>query len=502
MSWKRLNYLLHRWTGIVLGLIVFVWFASGIVMMYYPYPELTPRERLQALPGLELTKSTTLQSLEDVQRAWRAAVKDGAQPTAARLRRWNGHLAYALYAERGVHQEGVALVDAESGTVLSPISATQALDEARASAHLAGAGAVELLPRSDHYFMGSEKKGTFPVYRVQFADPSRTAVYVAARTGEPVARVTRWARISTWLGTVPHWLYFQGLYYDHFDVWLWLSILLPGASLIIAMSGMVLGVIQLFPRRRRGSWRVSAYHGMSVWHHLSGIAFGALVFTWTLSGMLEVLGPSSTPGVREVAKAAGDPAAWASTTLDAPGAYARASAVTLGDTIVAVDFVHSQGRAGYLVHLRSSARVWVDAITGAVRRQIDSSAAEVAARAMVSGAANVAAVELLHGPDAFYYAKNGGELVLPVWRVRFDDPGHTAVYLDPVTGMPAAIVTDQVRQWRWWREGLHDFDFPGLVNRRPLWDILVLVLMVGGVVSSMSGVWLLGRRLWRLRPDL
>ena len=35
-SWKRQLNLWHRWLGILLGLLVLLWFGSGIVMMYGP----------------------------------------------------------------------------------------------------------------------------------------------------------------------------------------------------------------------------------------------------------------------------------------------------------------------------------------------------------------------------------------------------------------------------------------------------------------------------------
>ena len=54
MKFKRLLYLIHRWFGILMCLIIFLWFASGIVMMYVEYPQLTERERVQALSPLDL----------------------------------------------------------------------------------------------------------------------------------------------------------------------------------------------------------------------------------------------------------------------------------------------------------------------------------------------------------------------------------------------------------------------------------------------------------------
>ncbi len=46
MSAKRLLYLFHRWAGIVLCLILALWFFSGFFMMYVDFPTLSRSERL------------------------------------------------------------------------------------------------------------------------------------------------------------------------------------------------------------------------------------------------------------------------------------------------------------------------------------------------------------------------------------------------------------------------------------------------------------------------
>ncbi|HJQ39476.1 MAG TPA: hypothetical protein VKB93_20220, partial [Thermoanaerobaculia bacterium] len=51
MNWKTSNYLLHRWIGITLGVMTFVWFGSGIAMMYYPWPAPTASEELARRPS-------------------------------------------------------------------------------------------------------------------------------------------------------------------------------------------------------------------------------------------------------------------------------------------------------------------------------------------------------------------------------------------------------------------------------------------------------------------
>ena len=72
MKIRRLLYLVHRWLGICLCLLVAMWFSTGIVMMYIGFPQLTREERLAALPALEQEKlrirpSVLLPHLEPMQ---------------------------------------------------------------------------------------------------------------------------------------------------------------------------------------------------------------------------------------------------------------------------------------------------------------------------------------------------------------------------------------------------------------------------------------------------
>ena len=49
---KRWLYLVHRWLGIPLCLVMALWFFSGMVMLYVGYPKLSDEERLQGLAAL------------------------------------------------------------------------------------------------------------------------------------------------------------------------------------------------------------------------------------------------------------------------------------------------------------------------------------------------------------------------------------------------------------------------------------------------------------------
>jgi hypothetical protein len=50
---------------------------------------------------------------------------------------------------------------------------------------------------------------------------------------------------------------------------------------------------------------------------------------------------------------------------------------------------------------------------------------------------------------------------------------------------------------RWAYHGLHSLDLPYLYNSRPSWDIVMIVLCLGGLTSSGVGFWLGVRRVRR-----
>jgi hypothetical protein len=115
--------------------------------------------------------------------------------------------------------------------------------------------------------------------------------------------------------------------------------------------------------------------------------------------------------------------------------------------------------------------------------------------------------------DAYdgYYYDSGGTLSLPVLRVRYQDEARTWVYVDPSRGDVVRRNESTTRMRRWLYQGLHSLDFPFLYYRRPLWDIVAIVLSIGGLALSVTTIlpalrrlrrrarWLLRLAAWPLR---
>jgi hypothetical protein len=84
-----------------------------------------------------------------------------------------------------------------------------------------------------------------------------------------------------------------------------------------------------------------------------------------------------------------------------------------------------------------------------------------------------------------------------VLRVKFDDPMQTWVYVDPRTSEMLSQVHRYSRIERWLYNGLHSLDFKFWYSKRPLWDIVMIVLLLGGLGSSVLGLYLGVKRLIR-----
>jgi hypothetical protein len=101
-----------------------------------------------------------------------------------------------------------------------------------------------------------------------------------------------------------------------------------------------------------------------------------------------------------------------------------------------------------------------------------------------------------------YYLDRTRRLPLPVVLAEGTAGAQTRYYIDPKTAR--IIQTYDSSKWvnRWLYNGLHSLNFPWLYNYRPLWDIVVITLMLGGTalcVTSLVLAWrVLGRKLARV----
>ena len=85
--------------------------------------------------------------------------------------------------------------------------------------------------------------------------------------------------------------------------------------------------------------------------------------------------------------------------------------------------------------------------------------------------------------------------------VRLSDGDRSRYYIDPKTARVVGSYSSRTWISRWLYHGLHSLDLPWLYQRRPLWDIVVICLLSGGVLLSTTSLILAWRvlRRWTIR---
>jgi hypothetical protein len=506
---KRWLFLVHRWLGIPLCLVLAAWFLSGMVMLYVGYPRLTNEERLQGLPPLaSLTALSTASVVSPdgccVPLAQALASADVAPGPTKGKPLGNWRLTSVANAPLYVFDDGnlrAVAVDARSGQRVTEVNTAQALASAR---HFAGGVPANHLGlvHEDAWTHSRALDAHRPLHRVAVADEAQRWLYVSSRTGEVVRDASFTERSWGWVGAWLHWLYmFRGGAVNGWwtDIVIWSSV----AGTVLAATGLLVGVMR-WRRQPYRSGRRTPYTGfMARWHHWLGLAGGVLAITWVLSGLLS-MNPwkvFDSGGPRPDRKAfAGGPLL----PEQAPDVN-RALAALQARGLVAKELEWRRVGGVHYVLAHGGGVPWVLDTQGLRDDGIATAHWRQAAAALIPGA-RVVQEEHLTAFDAYYYAREahtmGGNRgrPLPVWRLHFDDEHHTQATLDPHTGDLLMVQDSRRRVSRWLFAFLHSFDLPSLLSARPAWDLWMLGFSLAGLGLSLTGVVTGLRRLLRKVP--
>ncbi|WP_323145096.1 hypothetical protein [Massilia phyllosphaerae] len=112
---KKTLIFLHKWLGVGLALLFAMWFASGIVMYYVPFPSLTQGERLAGMQPLRAQAPCCLTAQD-------ASARAGVRFSEARLGMLGDRPVWRLL---GADKRWVG-VDAASGAALAPLTDAEA----------------------------------------------------------------------------------------------------------------------------------------------------------------------------------------------------------------------------------------------------------------------------------------------------------------------------------------------------------------------------------------
>ena len=481
---KKLLIFAHKWLGVALALFFLMWFVSGVVLYFVPFPGLTLHERLSALPALQWEGDCCLPAQEAARRA-------GLRPAGgeARLGMLGDAPVWRMQAtpEGGQPPARWHTVDARGGALLAPLSPAQAARVAEAFSGRRATG-TEVVER-DQWTVPQGLDAHRPLVKVMLDGGDGLELYVSPGAAEVVRDTRRAERFWNWLGAVPHWIYPTVLRqfpraWHHVVVWL----SIPGV--LLAATGLALGVWQLFLNRSR--WIPYRRFWMR-WHHITGLVAALFTLTWMLSGLL-----SMNPfGV--FASRAAEPQLRAQWAGEAPGivrgpADALALASAQGLAPIELDALRIAGQAWWRVRGRADGGmaqrlVRADGPEPTVAPAVPDATVLAALGALRPGA-RPPAIERLTQYDGLYYARRQDASTaltrpLPVWRAHWADDDVT-VYADAAS---ARIVMRADAATPWQRvlyNGLHSLDFAPLLARPALRTALIVGLSLLGVLLCIT----------------
>lgn len=223
---------IHKWLALIIGAQLLIWFSSGVLMSFLPIEQvrgehLVDRDRVVAVPAtLDLVPPARL-------------IMSVKAPVES--------VSFAMLAGRPVAQvatsDGTKLFDAVSGNPLPPVGA----ELARAIANDAWKAPAKPAARISRVVSESpEYRGTLPAWRVAFADPDNTSVFIAAETGKIAAVRTGTWRLYDFFWSL-HIMDWKN--HENFNTWWLLAFAIGG--LCMGIAGTILLVMRWPISRKR-----------------------------------------------------------------------------------------------------------------------------------------------------------------------------------------------------------------------------------------------------------
>nr|WP_274705236.1 hypothetical protein [Sphingomonas sp. H160509] len=264
-----------------------MWFGSGLVMLYVPYPSLSPAETLARAQAIDWSAVTVPPPLDG-----------GRLPQDLLLEMRDG---VPVWRSQG-WDDGWHTVPASEGRHLASVDAAYAV---RVASRFGRARVlnVERIMRDQWTVSGGFDRHR-PLWKATLEDEGGTNLYVSSSTGGIVQSTDRTERFWNWLGSVPHWLYPTVLRQDN-AAWRQVVMWVSGPCSAAALAGIWIGILRarIGTRRFKGG-RMTPYRGWMLWHHVAGLIGGGFLIAWIFSGWLSVdpwhLFRSAEPDARAV----------------------------------------------------------------------------------------------------------------------------------------------------------------------------------------------------------
>ncbi|MDE6826473.1 MAG: PepSY domain-containing protein [Paramuribaculum sp.] len=458
----------HRISGTVIAVFFFMWFFTGLVLIYHGFPRLDGRKALE-LAGALPTENPVPDSLPEGLKSLRIGRMHGQTVVE-----WST-------------KDTSVVVTADGEPLLKP---DYAMAEAAAKEWASGGiRKVDTLVERDQWIMYSRYVRELPIYKFYFDDKEGSEVYVGAASGEVLQTTDKRSRMWAWIGAIPHKLYFPAM---REDVDVWKRWLLAGGllCLVASLSGVYVALLLWIKRRRKTGRLENPMKGKVMRLHFAlGLVFGLPLIAWSVSGVFsmqkvprwmvgfegeeyisasKLWGRGMLPLEEYKTDYEALKKAWPEMRELSYGRIGRIPVINVvtPDTSVVIDGRHSVPTG-----------VW-----------IEGAEAVVAVRGLYDDEDTKVELRVMDEYDSHYFSLSG-HAPLPVYKIEVDNSDGTLFYINPRSGGVTYLNNNKIAR-RILFSGIHYLNLKPFAGHEGIWKFCMWIVCVTGMVFCLTSVWL------------
>ncbi len=462
----------HQITGTILSLMFVVWFASGIVLIFERFPHASRQERFLHLETFTCSDFTTMKSLPD-----------SIKGSGISIEKYQGKPVYRI--PTGRHDE--IILDAQSLIQIQEFSENKCLEMAESYTGYSPKKTVKIV-KLDPWLPWSYYAPLLPIYKYYLNDPEHSIVYVSSKTGNIVQITTRKKRWLARIGAIPHWMYFTSLrtktaLWEHVIIWLALL------GIIVSLTGIIAGIIRLNKKRKKG---LSPYKKFWFkWHHLFGFFFGLFVFTFVLSGLFSVI--DLPQWIAPVNKQFNPKKLWNKPTKEIANSIYKPlqlwNVLENKAGVRKIEMNEGMGQALWLVYYNKHKKPEVyTLLPDTIIKKSPYSLKDIKNKAQQIYPDMNYNIFVQDSYDNYYKKSAMKNYPLPAYSIKWDNNSKDILYIDPLTGQALTSNNRNSRIHRWLYQGLHKMEFKFLKQHEVLRKTILILLSIGGLIISFTGV--------------
>ena len=457
----------HRITGLSIAVFFLMWFITGIVLIYHPYPKVSEKllyDKKETLPSSLPDLSSVLSKMDD-------------KVKSLSLKQFQGQTLFSTDKAPDITYSVVERV--AKHWIDAPIER------------------VDTLKEREQWVLFTKYDKELPIYKFYFDDAQKHELFISGRTAEVLQMTTSRQRLWAWLGAIPHKFYIPCIRRD-VDVWQNMVAIVSGICLIAALTGWLLGILLWIKHyQKKHVWQNPYKKRWYRWHFSYGLIFGVFLIGWALSGIF---------AMQRVPQ-------WI---VPMEGDYSFKTSRLWGRGLLPIETYQLDYRKLKDVYPELKEVEWCRyadiptyrVVVGDEEFLIDASGNDVRPlqipeKTIVNG------LKKIHGEEVNmkvsvleefdnYYLSRRVSLDLPVYKVEVDDANGSLYYVNPSTGYVRYLNNNKIVR-KWLFNGIHYLDIDWLVARPWLWYICIWVLCIGCGIVCITGLVLGYRVLFKRR---